>query len=401
MFINKLDRTIAFVVTVGLTSACTSPEPTDSQVPFDTSIDVDTGIPSGDRWDSVAAGFSVCATSGEALWCWGWNIDGEVGDGSLIDQAEPARIAHSTRWRNVLPKSGGAACALDVENELYCWGPNRAGQLGTGEPEVGIREEVTSGSVPTRVATAGPWADASLDYLHGCGVKASGALYCWGLDYPPPLELDDRGRLGSVPVPLHEEVRLKSVSSSLTHGCGITIDDKLLCWGGNSKGQLGNGSTLASSSPVEVAGGGTWATIDVDFWRSCGVRMDGTLWCWGENYIAGTQSSTPVQVGTASNWTWVEVYDDAACALDDAQTAWCWGAFGSPSVGPDHYFFDVVPEPTPVAFDGKVAALSLGSGGACLLTPRGRLFCTGEGHLRGKGELGSSAAFEEIVVPSE
>jgi alpha-tubulin suppressor-like RCC1 family protein len=110
------------------------------------------------------------------------------------------------------------------------------------------------------------------------------------------------------------------------------------CWGHNSDAELGDGTTTDSSTPVQVGTATNWTTISAAAggYHSCGVRGDGTAWCWGQNSGGElgdgttTDSSTPVQVGTATNWTTISAAVAISCGVRSDGTAWCWGnnAFG-------------------------------------------------------------------------
>ncbi|MEU4624936.1 hypothetical protein AB0G04_33805 [Actinoplanes sp. NPDC023801] len=92
--------------------------------------------------------------------------------------------------------------------------------------------------------------------------------------------------------------------------CAIRSDQTLWCWGANSSGQIGDGTTVDRNAPARVAGDGRWTAVARGSGHTCGIRTDGSLWCWGANteHQLGLDSDTPfrsspVRVGTATDWT--------------------------------------------------------------------------------------------------
>jgi alpha-tubulin suppressor-like RCC1 family protein len=201
--------------------------------------------------DVSAGDFSTCArTSDSAAWCWGDNRHGQLGDGTTTDRHRPRRVrqAGGTPLADVVAVSAGSgfACAVTSGGAVWCWGDNGYGQLGNG---------VTSGGDhPVRVrwgdgeflegATAVSTADG-----HACARTSDGAAWCWGNDY--------RGQLGdgtstedpmlAVRVTRADGAPLADVTTVSAGGydpqigdvsqtCASTSDGAAWCWGGNEGG---------------------------------------------------------------------------------------------------------------------------------------------------------------------
>ena len=130
-------------------------------------------------------GLSVCAvTTTDQAYCWGYNGIGELGDGTRTDRHTPVRVLGNHKFRQI-ETNFGHTCAVTTDNRAFCWGDNREGQLGTGSrtgPEVGpytgysTRPVAVIGSHAFRQVTAG--------YEFTCGVTTSSAAFCWGLNGP-------------------------------------------------------------------------------------------------------------------------------------------------------------------------------------------------------------------------
>ncbi len=122
------------------------------------------------------------------------------------------------------------------------------------------------------------------------------------------------------------------------HTCSITAG-KLSCWGPNASGQLGNGTTTPSASPVRVGIASDWTAIANGNTFSCGLR--GTaLFCWGDNTYGqlglggtGAPALTPQQVAPATAWTRITAGDFHACATDNFNALYCWGNNQSSQLG--------------------------------------------------------------------
>ena len=227
------------------------------------------------RFDTVVAGHQhTCAISKGEVWCWGSNAHGELGIEDDADRCEGAVCARAPR-RVAIPSSvvamtaGGAhTCAAVVDGSTWCWGDNRAGQLGIGQP----RLERTA--KPTRVATDYRFTQLAAGATHTCALATGGAVACWGDN--------DAGQLGAGftnrnDVPLRESMRLgwRSVSAAARTTCGVTDTGETRCWGFGGGGRL-------SAAPPDSCGPGACArlaTVVPGVSRAMRVAVGGTFAC--------------------------------------------------------------------------------------------------------------------------
>ncbi len=122
-----------------------------------------------------AEGAHTCGvTSGGAAYCWGYNGDGELGDGTTADRLSPVPVGGGVSFAAVSAGDGGDTCGVTAGGAAYCWGDNSLGELGDGT--------TTNRSSPVLVAGGVSFAAVSAGDIHTCGVTAGGAASCWGLN---------------------------------------------------------------------------------------------------------------------------------------------------------------------------------------------------------------------------
>ncbi|MEY3011744.1 MAG: hypothetical protein RIT45_479 [Pseudomonadota bacterium] len=163
---------------------------------------------------------------------------------------------------------------------------------------------------------------------HTCAVLADGSASCWG--YNSNGQLGDGTTTNSgVPVAVKDLKGIKDMSAGYHHTCAITEDGKAWCWGDNAYGQLGNGDKVDQKTPVQVAGLGSAVMIRAGYYHTCALLTDKSVWCWGYNSDGQlgdgttTTSTAPVKVIGGAKDIGVGYYH-AAALLEDG-TVWAWG----------------------------------------------------------------------------
>jgi alpha-tubulin suppressor-like RCC1 family protein len=242
----------------------------------------------------------TCAiTSDHSLWCWGRNNFGQLGDGTTAPEASPIRVTALGATVVEVAAAFERTCARKQDGTLWCWGYNGVGQLGDGT--------ATDQHSPVQVTALGASvAQISTGVYHTCARTNDGAVWCWGAN--------DSGQLGSdaldpfTPTQVTalgtSVIKLNSGSGGEAHSCAIKADRTLWCWGGNFEGELGNGTTVDSMSPIQVTAlGASVVDASVGGRDTCAAKADGSLWCWGSGDYAqlgdGSQNINrlkPVQV---------------------------------------------------------------------------------------------------------
>src|SRR5205823_3032860 len=196
------------------------------------------------RLTSVAAGsFHSCGlTASGAAYCWGFNQDGELGDGSTIASSIPVAVTGGLTFSTVSTGTGGLhTCGLTTSQTAYCWGYNGNGELGDGT--------TTSSSVPVTVTGGLAFSAVNTGRFHSCGLTAGGVSYCWGYNFFGQLgDSTTTNRL--VPVAVSGGLGFIALAGGQYHACGITVNQAAYCWGRNESGQVGDGTFTDRLAPV-------------------------------------------------------------------------------------------------------------------------------------------------------
>lgn len=199
-------------------------------------------------FDDIGGSYHVCGiTPVGAGYCWGADYFGQLGDGALNFATSPVPVRGFTFA--VISAGGEHTCGVTTDGVAYCWGSNSFGQLGNGAPDF------SSHSVPAAVTGGLFFVTVSTGGFHTCGITTGGTTYCWGSNSSGQLGI---GVVDLTPHPTPALVAgglvFAAISAGVSHTCGVTTGGTAYCWGSNTSGQLGNGSTVSSSRPTAVAG---------------------------------------------------------------------------------------------------------------------------------------------------
>jgi prepilin-type N-terminal cleavage/methylation domain-containing protein len=241
----------------------------------------------------VVAGFyHACAIDlNDQVECWGYNNQGQLGNNTLANSSIPVVVNNSGVLKGLTIKSIAAGlqhtCVIASDDQVYCWGDGAQGQLGRGS--------LSDSSVPVAVDTSDVLSGLSVKYItngyyHTCVIASNNQAYCWGdntngqlgnnsiIDSSIPVAVDTSGVLNGLTI--------KSISGYY-HTCVIASNDQLYCWGDNGQGQLGNNSVTNSLMPVAVVNTGvlnglTIQSVTTGYYHTCAIASNNQLYCWGD-----------------------------------------------------------------------------------------------------------------------
>jgi alpha-tubulin suppressor-like RCC1 family protein len=295
----------------------------------------------GLRFVQVSAGVDhTCGvTTGHRAYCWGFNGSGRLGDGTAANtRPAPVAVAGGLLFQGVTA-GRQHTCGVTTDNRAYCWGFNRDGRLGDGTTVRRLTPVRVAGGLRFRqVNTTGSTVPGS----HTCGTTTGDVAYCWGANGDGQLG-DGTAINHGTPVPVAGGLRFRHVRAGIRHSCGVTTDDRAYCWGHNFFSQLGDGTTTSRLTPVAVAGGLQFGQVRVGAFYSCGVTLSNVAYCWGSNESGqlgdGTTTNrlTPVAVAGGLKFRLgdrgVSAGAAATCGVAVDNRAFCWGSNSGAQLG--------------------------------------------------------------------
>jgi alpha-tubulin suppressor-like RCC1 family protein len=262
-------------------------------------------------------------TSGVA-YCWGDNFWGQLGDGNHGRGRNTPGLVSGGLTFAAVSAGGDHTCGVTMNGVAYCWGRNLEGQLGDGTTTFRATPGLVSGGLTFAVVSAGT--------TYTCGVTTSGVAYCWGYNGFGQLG-DGTTTFRTAPVLVSGGLTFAAVNAGGGHTCGVTTSDVAYCWGWNLLGQLGDGTTADGTTPGLVSGGLTFAAVSAGtgIGHTCGVTTSGVAYCWGYNVYGqlgdGTTAdrTTPVLVSGGLTFAAVDAGVQRTCGVTTSGVAYCWG----------------------------------------------------------------------------
>jgi alpha-tubulin suppressor-like RCC1 family protein len=251
-------------------------------------------------WHKVATGLeTVCGIRDNGkIYCWGKNDYGQLGIGLNPNVNVPTEVTKDgiSDWVDI-SASAMAFCAVRSTGQLYCWGRHEVG----GTRRFGVADVTIE---PTLINVHNDWAQVSISGTQICALRTNGRAYCWGENMRGELGNNTGTTSESAPKEIfgnHSD--WTSIKAANNISCGIRNGGRLYCWGGNDFGQLGDGTTIQRNSPVPVFGVvNDWVDYTLFSLGGCGIRSDNKTYCWGRNVNGqlgdGTtiNRSSPVEV---------------------------------------------------------------------------------------------------------
>jgi len=357
-----------------------------------------------------------------SVMCWGSNSLGRAGAGILQsgyaagNQIVPALITGSLGANRtaVAISAGGQSttCALLDNGSVACWGSGENGYLGNGDTNDSYIPTLTGSFGAGRTAVA-----ISTAQQHSCAILDNGSVACWGKGGYGQLGnggTDDK----YTPIltsSLHPDSNRTAIAlaTGLWYTCAILDNGDVSCWGKGASGQLGNGGSSQQNSPTLTSSLGanrTAVAISAGNTHTCAILDNGSVSCWGYNSYGqlgdGTSGSaankyTPTQTSSlGANRTAVALSSEAShtCAILDNGSVSCWGYNNNGQLG-DGTSGSAADKYTPtqtssLGANRTAVAISAGSYHTCAILDNGIGSCWGSG---GSGQLGNGLSTNSLV----
>ena len=228
--------------------------------------------------------------TGEA-YCWGLNESAQLGIG-LTDTfvTSPVQVAGGKLFRTIAA-SAYHTCGISLSGEGFCWGNQSGGRLGNGVNSlttIGVPQLVLGGLAFSSIAAGGEFT---------CGLTTTGQAYCWGLNYVGQLGNGALPLASSIPTAVSGGLSFTALDVGVVHGCGTTVQNATYCWGGNEKGELGDGTKTLSTSPTLISGGLAFRSVQAGAQYTCGVEAtSGRPYCWGDPFDGKLGHNGPASI---------------------------------------------------------------------------------------------------------
>ena len=293
---------------------------------------------------------SIALASDGTVYTWGLNQYGQLGNNTTTNSRSPIAVQVAgtpLAGKTIVQIAAGAdhSLALDSDGALYAWGSNAYGQLGNGT--------TTNSSVPVAVKIAGtPLAGKTIVQIaaganHNMVLTSDGAVYTWGWNYHGQLGNNTKTNsntivaVQTISTPIAGK-KIVKIAAGQGHSLALTDDGMVYAWGRNDTGQLGNNATTDAMLPVAVTVTGTPMSnktiveIASGARHSLAIDSSGKVYAWGHNGSGqlGNNSTvnalTPVAVQAPADKNIIQVsgsgwLGDSSSALASDGTVYSWG----------------------------------------------------------------------------
>ncbi len=339
----------------------------------------------------IAAGYyhSVGLISDGTVWSWGRGDRGQLGNGKTVSRAVPIQ---ATGLSGVKSIAGGvrSSYAIMHDGTVMAWGANEKGQLGDGT--------LIDRTVPVQVTgLSNIEAISSGVGYHALALDAEGNVWAWGRnDYG---DLGDGTTIGrTTPVQLDGVSDVKAIAAGGYFSLALKKDGTVWSWGWNDAGQLGNETEQQRPVPKQVPGLVRVEAIAAGGNHSLALDEDGNVWAWGENSFGAvgdgtsTNRTAPVRVSGLANVTAITGGGSHSLALDADGKVWAWGLNNYYQLGDGTTNWQYAPEQVP-GLSG-MQAIAAGGFHSFAMKSDGTVWSWG---FNSNGELGDNTAISRSM----
>jgi hypothetical protein len=303
------------------------------------------------RGIQVTAGYGHgCALdAAHEAWCFGGTQE-ENGGPDVIDGYRPVKVGGGHQFAEI--QAGDSfTCGRTASGEVWCWGYNWSGALGT--PGAG------HSALPLRVTGLPPATLLRTGAMHACTIATDSTTWCWG-------SISDGGpdpNPGTAPTQLASPLKFVDLAPGMAHTCGLLSTGTVYCWGRNAEHQLGDSGLSRALPTTPILGGHQFVELRSGDNSSCGRTPEGEVWCWGLDWVRPLTTIGPIRLDFPPAYGLTMAFSFTAVGTLGGNVQ-----FAMPP-GWAHTL------PTSIQTQG-IAAIE-GRGSYCMLTRTGDVYCSG------------------------
>ena len=185
-----------------------------------------------------------------AAWCWGWDEYGQLGDGNDYKPSayDPMAVLGGHSFSTLAPGQYHT-CGVDTAGKGWCWGWDGNGQLGDGSDDQATKH------APVAIADDHTFARLTAGTNNTCGIDTAGKAWCWGWDGEGGVGDGDDGQASEyAPVAVADNHTFTTVTAGTSHTCGIASTGSAWCWGLDTSGQVGDGNASTDQQVLPRGG---------------------------------------------------------------------------------------------------------------------------------------------------
>jgi alpha-tubulin suppressor-like RCC1 family protein len=307
--------------------------------------------------------------------------------GGVLQYTQDCRV-DERRCRRIVSIAAGAyhTCAVLADGRLLCWGESGSGQLGNG---VNSYEPVPE---PQEVVGLTGVVQVACTEHRTCALTRDGQMYCWGMNIYGTLGSGTTESYEFSPVLVPDLSDVVGLTLGDWHTCAVLRDGTVRCWGKNGMGSLGDGTREDSTTPVTVQGITTAVFIEAALGHTCAILADKTVRCWGRN-VTGTlgdgtttERPSPVVAENLSGVVSLSAWGLNNVAVVEDGRAFAWGGYDEVMVPGELTGYVTIPLENP--YIREAAGVATGWHHACILKIDGTVGCWGRNY---EGQLGTGS----------
>jgi hypothetical protein len=345
----------------------------------------------------LAAGLAAPpATADITLWAWGFNNNGQLGDGTLTDHASPVQAVVGLTGIKAVAAGQFFTLALKEDGTVWSWGDNSYGQLGDGT--------MTDSLVPVQVVGLTGVTAIACGSEHALALKSDGTVWAWGTNYCGALG-DNTEVDSAVPVQAYGISDVTAIAAGYWFSMALMSDGTIGSWGDNYWGTLGDGTDLDCPYPIYVQGISDAVAIACGDYQGFAIHADGTVSSWGCNIMGQLGQGTadldahmlPVKVLNIDNVKQVVGGARHTVALKKDGSVWTWGwnMYGQLGVGVagDSY------TPVPITTLSGITSIAAGGYHNLALKSDATVVSWGQGSYKAIGDGATEHRLAPVAVP--